>query len=323
MNRWFVIIGVLLVFLNVASAQAQESATTTVLVFVAQCTDGLDNDGDLLIDYPSDLGCDGPGDNDETDPVYVCSDSIDNDGDGKIDYPDDPGCDNTTDQTEENIEPTPLSAGGGTIVGLIDLFNAFIDEPTVSNPIVPTPALPLYTPDVAISLDPNTIFLGEGAGPTGPTRSYFGQVKDKEGLVLEGVLVQLFAKHADGTQAPIQSRQGGLLAGITNVDGFFRLDPVPKGNYILVASKVGFSDLMVDVSAVTERLSLVLERNIFESALCVLPFTDALCVQTVSWTDPSSQRSVSIWGGASFSLLSLALVVSILALLLAFFIRKT
>jgi hypothetical protein len=31
-----------------------------------QCSDGLDNDLDLLVDYPSDLGCSGPEDNDES-----------------------------------------------------------------------------------------------------------------------------------------------------------------------------------------------------------------------------------------------------------------
>jgi len=32
----------------------------------AQCNDGIDNDGDTLIDYPADPGCTGPSDNDET-----------------------------------------------------------------------------------------------------------------------------------------------------------------------------------------------------------------------------------------------------------------
>ncbi len=34
-----------------------------------QCSDGIDNDGDLLIDYPDDLGCSNADDNDETDVV--------------------------------------------------------------------------------------------------------------------------------------------------------------------------------------------------------------------------------------------------------------
>lgn len=48
---------------------------------VYQCSDGIDNDQDSLIDYPNDPGCESTTDNDETDPtpVYQCSDGIDND----------------------------------------------------------------------------------------------------------------------------------------------------------------------------------------------------------------------------------------------------
>lgn len=34
-----------------------------------QCSDGIDNDGDGKVDYPADPGCDGPDDNDESNPV--------------------------------------------------------------------------------------------------------------------------------------------------------------------------------------------------------------------------------------------------------------
>ncbi|HUH04202.1 MAG TPA: hypothetical protein VML75_19525, partial [Kofleriaceae bacterium] len=57
------------------------------------CSDGLDNDGDGLIDFPEDPGCDTGEDDDESNPrVPQCRDGIDNDGDGLIDYPNDPGC---------------------------------------------------------------------------------------------------------------------------------------------------------------------------------------------------------------------------------------
>ena len=36
---------------------------------VYACSDGVDNDGDGLVDYPADLGCTSSSDNDETDPV--------------------------------------------------------------------------------------------------------------------------------------------------------------------------------------------------------------------------------------------------------------
>lgn len=61
-----------------------------------QCNDGTDNDGDGLIDYPSDTGCSSSTDNNETNdggggnpggsnPQPHCSDNIDNDGDGLVD----------------------------------------------------------------------------------------------------------------------------------------------------------------------------------------------------------------------------------------------
>ncbi len=59
-----------------------------------QCSDGIDNDNDGLIDYPNDPGCLSPEDNDESNPITQCSDGIDNDGDGWIDLMD-IGCRNS------------------------------------------------------------------------------------------------------------------------------------------------------------------------------------------------------------------------------------
>jgi hypothetical protein len=53
------------------------------------CSDGIDNDGDGLIDFPADAGCLGPDDFSE---LPACSDGVDGDGDGLVDYPSDPGC---------------------------------------------------------------------------------------------------------------------------------------------------------------------------------------------------------------------------------------
>jgi len=87
----------------------------SVTVLTAACADGIDNDSDLLIDYPADPGCSSSLDNSETDPPPPeCSDSIDNDSDGNIDYPADLGCDNALDTTEAGeILPTPTTASSG------------------------------------------------------------------------------------------------------------------------------------------------------------------------------------------------------------------
>jgi uncharacterized repeat protein (TIGR01451 family) len=65
---------------------------------VAGCSDGFDNDGDGLVDFPADPGCSSPSDGDERDPQ--CSDGLDNDTDGFTDWPADPECTGPDDQTE-------------------------------------------------------------------------------------------------------------------------------------------------------------------------------------------------------------------------------
>jgi len=78
------------------------------------CSDDLDNEGDGLVDYPEDPGCEDAKDRNEyNDPivviVYSCSDGIDNDTDGLIDFPNDLGCQNPEDTSEENIIiPPPI-----------------------------------------------------------------------------------------------------------------------------------------------------------------------------------------------------------------------
>lgn len=70
---------------------------------VYQCNDGIDNDSDGFVDYPSDPGCSSYTDNTEYNQVtitYQCNDGYDNDSDGRVDYPSDPGCSSYTDNSE-------------------------------------------------------------------------------------------------------------------------------------------------------------------------------------------------------------------------------
>jgi hypothetical protein len=76
------------------------------------CSDGIDNDGDGLTDFPADPGCFDSMDNDEG-PAPQCSDGIDNDGDGRIDWPYDPGCSSAYDNNEaDHPQPLPECADG-------------------------------------------------------------------------------------------------------------------------------------------------------------------------------------------------------------------
>lgn len=89
-----------------------DSSDVTITVRFFECNDGVDNDNDSLIDYPSDPGCDSVTDDNETDTMTpACSDGTDNDGDSKVDFPDDPGCSSSSDDSE--VDLSSGSSGGG------------------------------------------------------------------------------------------------------------------------------------------------------------------------------------------------------------------
>jgi len=99
---------------------------------VYQCGDGIDNDGDGLVDL-QDPGCSNAGDNDEADetpPATQCSDGVDNDGDGRIDLKD-PDCINA----EDNDESTPPVCGEVTTETVIgdDWGDGYCADVTVTN----------------------------------------------------------------------------------------------------------------------------------------------------------------------------------------------
>lgn len=56
------------------------------------CSDGIDDDGDGLVDHPDDPGCSSPTDASERELTLACDNALDDDGDGTIDLGD-PGCD--------------------------------------------------------------------------------------------------------------------------------------------------------------------------------------------------------------------------------------
>ncbi len=90
----------------------------------SDCTDGIDNDGDGLIDS-NDPGCALNGDVEAPDPDFpACADSVDNDSDGLIDFPDDPGCISPEDDDEYNARQPECRDGiDNDDDGLIDYPN--------------------------------------------------------------------------------------------------------------------------------------------------------------------------------------------------------
>lgn len=98
-----------------------------------QCSNGIDDDGDLAIDFPADTGCVNANEDDETaPPVFICSDGLDNDSDGDTDFPADIGCANAQDADEFNA-PVALCADGldndSPADGLIDFGTGPTNDP--------------------------------------------------------------------------------------------------------------------------------------------------------------------------------------------------
>ena len=82
------------------------------------CADGLDEDGDGLVDFPDDPGCDDAFDNSEKSAALICDNGLDDDFDQLIDFPEDDGCDDLLDPSElpEPELPVALAAGVMTLL---------------------------------------------------------------------------------------------------------------------------------------------------------------------------------------------------------------
>ncbi|MFH2007783.1 MAG: hypothetical protein ABI333_14470 [bacterium] len=89
---------------------------------VPLCSDGIDNDGDGITDFPAEPGCESALDHTEDDTCPgagcpACADGVDNDGDGFTDWPNDPGCSCAGDPIEldeclPGLELTELPVSG-------------------------------------------------------------------------------------------------------------------------------------------------------------------------------------------------------------------
>ena len=86
-----------------------------VIVNTTQCSDGLDNDGDKLIDLADTTDC--PTAQDDTENIFdpgntLCSNGLDDDSDGYIDLAD-PDCNLLQDDTETNWDPGNTQCSNG------------------------------------------------------------------------------------------------------------------------------------------------------------------------------------------------------------------
>ena len=109
-----VLIFLLIGFVLFRAVLSNNGASGQYFFLKSQCNDGVDNDGDGLVDAygpprmdktrdtgeQGDPGCLGPKDSSEHESSLACDNGYDDDGDGLIDYPEDPGCSWTTDAFE-------------------------------------------------------------------------------------------------------------------------------------------------------------------------------------------------------------------------------
>jgi hypothetical protein len=115
------------------SGNACDSGSLTCVT--ALCNNGIDDDGDGVVDYPDEPGCATISDHDETDdcpagPLCAqCSNGVDDDGDTLVDYPGDFGCMAAGDTNEEDCaaesDPVELVTGPVTTGSTSTLTNDF------------------------------------------------------------------------------------------------------------------------------------------------------------------------------------------------------
>jgi hypothetical protein len=124
---------------------------TLQLTFPPACENGVDDDGDGLVDHLADPGCAAPDDLSERSPLLPCDDGADNDGDGRIDFVaaggGDPACANPGSVREDpqcqdglNNDSAPgIDFDGGASLDLDDDDHIDVEF----NPATP----PIGTPD--------------------------------------------------------------------------------------------------------------------------------------------------------------------------------
>ena len=95
-------LGPLYLLIDGASGQGGTFELKVTEVPIEACQNTEDDDGDGLVDYPIDPGCESSLDPDETspDPLPACANGLDDDADALVDFPDDIGCSAAFDNNE-------------------------------------------------------------------------------------------------------------------------------------------------------------------------------------------------------------------------------
>lgn len=224
----------------------------------AQCSDSQDNDGDGLVDYPKDLGCTGPDDNDEYNPPPITTSTIDlsdiifSGGNGKIIF-----VPQNNSITGLASFPVSVSLSAKKITGSLKNLALKIDGGGQYN-LVKNSAGNLYYTGIAFP-DAGTkqAFL-EASYEDGSFDyvkfnlvSYgWGRVIDDQGNNLGGISLKLLDGNGNlfdlsgyGEQNPFLSNSNGYYAWL-----------VPNGRYQITASAEGYFDRDTGVFEVSNHI---------------------------------------------------------------------
>lgn len=220
------------------SPRGAESPDGIGRALAAACADGIDNDGDGLIDA-RDGGCTFAGDDSERGGAApaACEDGLDNDGDGLADE-DDPNC---VDPTQAQEQRTPQCADGidNDEDQLIDA-----NDPDCADPLAPIEGAAGGA--CADGIDNDQDGAADGADPgcvsledtsEAPSPTACSDGEDNDGDGLVDVEDPECYGSAGGAEANERALEFGPLA----VD--------PQGRYVYVVDRVGTQLLVVDREA--------------------------------------------------------------------------
>jgi len=154
---------------------AEPDTGPPTVCLVPRCSDGLDNDGDGIVDFPQEPGCESALDHTEDDTCPgagcpQCADGVDNDGDSLTDWPNDPGCTGAGDPIEldeclTGLQLTELPVTG-TDSGPIDSSQPSLTSGTCQMSMAgPEAVYPLSLPYGAVRVDISMSVLGWNAYP--------------------------------------------------------------------------------------------------------------------------------------------------------------
>ncbi|HEY8121248.1 MAG TPA: SBBP repeat-containing protein [Myxococcota bacterium] len=204
---------------------------------VAACADGMDNDGDTLVDM-ADPGCTSASDNNEVATFPACSDRLDNDGDTMIDFPTDPGCAAASSTTEAPQCNDAQDNDADTLIDLADTDCSSASDATESGTVVGTTTINFSTylgsnahdfvRDVAVDSNGNVYAVGGASSNDLPTTA--------------GTAQPTFGGYEDAFVAKFNG-QGQLLwstfLGGAELDRAYAVEV--SGNDVIIAGRAGAS----------------------------------------------------------------------------------